>query len=418
MKIKYLLNIIVPMLLCMALLSGCGNSASIYSEDLSHVQFDINTISFPDNVKVVGLGEASHGVKEYHQMKAGVFKALVENNGCRTFIIEGDFGGALKVDEYIQGGAGTAEDIVGEIGFAVYRTQEMVDFIDWMRSYNARAPVEGKLHFYGMDMQRYDNNKEYLFSILDETDSILSEKYKDVFSQLTDENRTSLDESILNKGKENALRLQKDMEAIQTNIVKKSGQYAFDFAKECLNTIYECCDVQLADNKSYNATRDKYMSEKIKWYLQHGDGSILFVNGHNGHIGKTSVADYTCLGELLNENMGEYYYSIGTDAEKTKFNSQNNDGEFDVVEVRNTNGLNKQFNHIEERFYLIDFSKISTNNKWKQIVNSKQKITTLNVGLSDFQKMIKSFYTTTIIPNETFDGMIVFQQVSPTTIIE
>ena len=75
-------------------------------------------------------------------------------------------GGALKVDEYIQGSSGKAEDVVGEIGFAIYRTQEMADLIDWMRSYNETASADKKLHFYGMDAQRYDNNKEYLFSLL------------------------------------------------------------------------------------------------------------------------------------------------------------------------------------------------------------------------------------------------------------
>ncbi|MDD2958512.1 MAG: erythromycin esterase family protein [Lachnospiraceae bacterium] len=59
------------------------------------------------------------------------FKALAENNGCRTFIIEGDFGGALKVDQYINGGNGTAEEVVAEIGFAIYRTHEMADLTNW-----------------------------------------------------------------------------------------------------------------------------------------------------------------------------------------------------------------------------------------------------------------------------------------------
>ena len=63
-------------------------------------------------------------------MKSDIFKALVQSNGCQTFIIEGDFGGALKVDTYINGGSGSAEEVVKEIGFSIYHTQEMVDLIE------------------------------------------------------------------------------------------------------------------------------------------------------------------------------------------------------------------------------------------------------------------------------------------------
>ena len=72
----------------------------------------------------------------------------------------------------------------------------------------------------------------------------------------------------------------------------------------------------MSDN--YNATRDQYMYEKAEWFLQHGDNAVLFINGHNGHIGKTSVAGYICLGKLLSENLGNGYYSIGTDAAAQK----------------------------------------------------------------------------------------------------
>lgn len=45
-------------------------------------------------------------------------------------IIEGDFGGALKVDQYINGGDGIGKEVVAEIGFSIYHTQEMADMVD------------------------------------------------------------------------------------------------------------------------------------------------------------------------------------------------------------------------------------------------------------------------------------------------
>lgn len=191
---------------------------------------------------------------------------------------------------------------------------------------------------------------------------------------------------------------------------------AFNFARECTNTIYAYCDVQLSNN--YNATRDQYMYEKVEWFLQHGDGSILFINGHNGHIVKTSVAGYTCLGELLSKNLENGYYAIGTDAQKTQFNSQKGNGGFEIVKVSNSNELNSQLVDADNNYYFIDFTSAQSDETWKQIMNSEQTVTTLNVSLSGILKMVKAAYTTTIIPQSTFDGMIVFRAVTPTTIIK
>lgn len=233
---------------------------------------------------------------------------------------------------------------------------------------------------------------------------------------MTDANRTSLETDMLNKGKEAAMELLKELDTVEADIVDISGQPAFDYARECLYTIYACCDIQSCDD--YNTTRDQYMFEKVEWFLKHGDGSVLFINGHNGHIGKTSVAGYTCLGELLTENLGNGYYSIGTDAQKTQFNSQKENGEFKVVEVSNVNDLNGQFEHSDNNQYFIDFASAAADETWGQILNSEQTITTLNVTLSGMQKRMRSAYTTTIIPEKTFDGMIIFSRVSPTSIIE
>ena len=241
MKLKRIFNLCLSTAICFTLFTGCGNTKSSISADLSYTQSDIGTISVSSDVQIVGLGEASHGVAQYHQMKLDVFKALVENNGCHTFIIEGDFGGALKVDQYINGGNGTAEEVVAEIGFAIYRTQEMADLVDWMRSYNETVSEKEALHFYGMDVQRFDNNKEYLFSVIDQTHPELSAEYSEVFAQLTDENRNSLDEAALNSAKESVSEFIEKLDTVETDIVDSLGQPAFDFAKECAKTIYACC---------------------------------------------------------------------------------------------------------------------------------------------------------------------------------
>lgn len=397
------------------LLARCGASGSAPKADRSYTQTDITKISVPSDTKVVGLGEAGHGVKEYHEMKAEVFKALVKNKGCRTFIIEGDFGGSLKVDQYINGGTGTAKEALSEVGYGIYRSEELAALVDWMRTYNDGVPKEKALHFYGFDVQRFDNNKEILFSVIDQSHPELREEFSGILDQLTDDKYFSYKPGDFKTFKEGLAPLVEKMDALEADIVDASGREAFDFARECAKTLYACCHVNSEINS--NPIRDQYMFEKVQWFMDRGDGSLLFINGHNGHMGQQAVAGYKCMGELLDENLGPAYYAIGTDAQVTEFNSASDDG-FDVVTVQNTNGLNTQFSGSEDQMYWIDFKTASADEAWNQIISSTQRVSTLNSTVGGFMTYFKFFYTTKFVPDQMFDAMIIFQKVSPTTIFE
>ena len=461
MIVKKISCLLITAVLCGLLLAGC-REAEVKSvkkvsqetsaggterpeADLSAVRTDISRLSVSEDVQVVGLGEASHGVGEYHLMKGEVFKALVEHNGCRSFVIEGDFGGALKVEEYIHGGPGTAKEAVKEIGFAIYDTQELVDLVEWMRAYNDKISVESNsgqdtksdedlisaskgqnsqaaedetLHFYGMDMQRVDNNKEYLFDQLEQSAPAIYETYRAALQGLTDEARMEPepDREMLQKAQADIEGLLKDMDAAEQEIVSAIGQTAFDRARECANTLREFTELSLCADSDYNTMRDQYMFEKVRWFMEHESG-LLLINGHNGHIGRTPVSGYTCLGQLLADSLGEKYFAVGTDAEQTVFNSQNTEGNFTVREVSNRNLLNGQLDGMDSDYYYVDFAAVLEDEGWQKIAGEKQKLVTLNVGISEGQLKSPMYYTASVVPKETFDGMIVFRKVSPTTLL-
>lgn len=391
-----------------AMLTGCAKNTT---PDMEPVQTNLDTIAIPEQVQVVGLGEASHGVKEYQELKAEVFRTLVENNGCRTFIIEGDFGNALKVDAYIHGGEGTAKEAAATIGFRIYRTKEMADLLEWMRTYNETAPEGEDLHFYGMDMQQADNSKDYLFRIMEQIDPELTAKYQEALAFLNDDAIYDLSTDAFAEGMPKAEELLQAVDQAEEQIVETCGSEAFAFARECAVSIYNCCDIRKS-NSEYNDVRDHHMAEKVRWFLEHSDGSLLFLNGHNGHVARTNTTFYDCLGKRLAEDLGDGYFAIGTDARVTSFNSQTADG-FQAVTVKNKNDLNTIAGSVEGARYYIDLQNASAFDSWQKLLSGNQRITSLNVGSI---LLLKLFYTSKIVPNETFDGMIIFDQVGPTTL--
>jgi erythromycin esterase len=398
-------------------LSGCiqtqGQKAAAL--DKTALVMDVTELSVPDSVRIVGLGEASHGTSEFQQLKGDIFKALVANNGARAFAIEGDFGGSAKVNEYIHGGNGTAEEAVSQIGFNIYKTQEIADIAEWMRAYNETAPDGGDLRFYGYDAQRYDNNKALLLYYLSQNMPVLSDSYAPKLAPLTDTDMYSLEKSVLAKAKEDITELIAEMEAQKPSGNEGSLPSSYEKALEYAQSLLDNTTLQLAASSDYNKVRDEIMTRKVQWIEQH-EKQIIFINGHNGHIGRQSVSGYTCMGDLLNQKYGKSYFPIGTEALHTVLNARTGDA-YKEFSVDSDNVFTAQLEGLTGNLYFLPFEEVAENPEWQKALSSEQTMTALNVEFSDIQKMLGQ-YTLKVLPTEAYSGIIVLKDTNPTHFFE
>ncbi|MFF8659162.1 erythromycin esterase family protein [Streptomyces huasconensis] len=104
------------------------------------------------DAEVTGLGEATHGSHEFFAMKERVFRHLVEEKGFTTFALEMSWTAGLRIDEYLQGGEGTARQVAEEtLAGSPWERAEFVSLIAWMREHNRRHPRRG-VRFMGDDI--------------------------------------------------------------------------------------------------------------------------------------------------------------------------------------------------------------------------------------------------------------------------
>lgn len=88
---------------------------------------------------VVALGASTRQAHELSAVADRVVRFLVEQLGFRSLALEGDDAARLGLDEYIRGGTGDpAALLAGARSF--WQTEELLDVIRWMRSYNHRHP--------------------------------------------------------------------------------------------------------------------------------------------------------------------------------------------------------------------------------------------------------------------------------------
>ncbi len=401
--------------------TGCGKTVS--SDSFKSYLEDVSDISIPEGVSIVGLGEATHGNHEFVQLKKEVFSTLVEKYGYKIFALEGDFGGCQIVNNYILNGSGTAEEAVNAIGFAIYKTQEMVDLVEWMHDYNISVSDNEKLRFYGFDMQRYDCNKTGLLSFVKKVDGNKSTNYETSLVDLNDETVFDQEENKIKKGLIAIENIMNEMEENRETYITKSSKAEFDIAFQYALCIKENATLR-GTNVNYSETRDQYMAQKVQWILSYEEmraSNKLFLAGHNGHIEKSSASlvGYTSMGQRLSEIYGERYFAIGTEFYQNTFLCRDSSsGERKEFSIKNDkNDLIKIYEQTEKESSLLDIKTAMENTELNQLLSAKQSMGNIGDEFSKTLKLIKTGYTISMVPKDAYDAIIFVKNATPTTML-
>ncbi|HKE29047.1 MAG TPA: erythromycin esterase family protein [Bryobacteraceae bacterium] len=103
------------------------------------------------DARIVELGEATHGTREFFQLKHRMLEFLATQMGFSIFSIEANMPEAYKLNDYVLRGEGDPAKLLKGMYFWTWDTEEVLDMIKWMRAFNESG--KGKVEFTGFDMQ-------------------------------------------------------------------------------------------------------------------------------------------------------------------------------------------------------------------------------------------------------------------------
>ena len=66
---------------------GFGTGDCADTEEFSKYAAAVSELTVPDTAQIVALGEATHGNREFQQLRLDVFEVLVEKYGVRAFAL-------------------------------------------------------------------------------------------------------------------------------------------------------------------------------------------------------------------------------------------------------------------------------------------------------------------------------------------
>src|SRR5215467_12269075 len=105
------------------------------------------------SARIVALGEATHGTREFFQLKHRLLEFLVTEMGFTTFAMEANWPESLAVNDYVLHGRGDPAKILGGLHYWTWDTEEVLELILWMRQYNMPSTHKTKVTFVGFDAQ-------------------------------------------------------------------------------------------------------------------------------------------------------------------------------------------------------------------------------------------------------------------------
>lgn len=103
------------------------------------------------DARIVELGEATHGTREFFQLKHRMIEFLASQKGFTIFSIEANMPEAYRLNDFVLNGTGDPKQLLKGMYFWTWNTEEVLDMILWMREYNKSG--KGRIEFTGFDMQ-------------------------------------------------------------------------------------------------------------------------------------------------------------------------------------------------------------------------------------------------------------------------
>ncbi|MEJ2627603.1 MAG: erythromycin esterase family protein, partial [bacterium] len=289
---------------------------------------DLAPLSYLGNSKIVGLGEATHGSREFFQLKHRIFKYLVVKHGFKIFGFECDMGESYYFDRYITEGKGNIDKLMrNKMHFWTWKTEEVKALLEWMKLYNEDKSQEEKIHYIGVDCQFFTFQPNLLLEYFTRVKPDFVEEITPTLNMIEKMGYTSSSVNAYYSNMEEeetfAISDSLDMilsqiEAIEDELITHSSDFEYQFMKQLVRNIQQVNDEKyMYYHESDYSIRDEYMAENVLWLsslANENDGIAVWA--HNGHIQNASILDgnvgyLKSLGYYIKSHIGAQYQIVG-----------------------------------------------------------------------------------------------------------
>jgi erythromycin esterase len=269
------------------------------------------------NSSIIALGENSHGSSSIYKLKLRMVKYLVETEGFSIFALESPAVEADRINDYVSFGKGTIEEVIKDLVYPSWQTKEMIDIIQWMKSYNQSA--KRRIEFRGFDMQNGLSALKAVGDFAKMNDSILTTKLLELdklYSQ-PEKDDQQWKWMVLKSDEINLYLTSKKYSGVDPKYLEKIKHYMNIFSQS-LTSNYK---------SERTKTRDEYMAQNVDWLIKNSGNDIkIILSADNTHITKASGK----MGHFLKDWYGDKYLTFGFTYNKGSYSAYGPEKHYEV----------------------------------------------------------------------------------------
>jgi protein-L-isoaspartate(D-aspartate) O-methyltransferase len=303
------------------------------------------------DARLVLIGEASHGTSEFYKMRSRITSELISKKEFGLVAIEGDWPDAARMDHYVRHFDYPPSEWTAFARFPtwMWRNNEVREFIDWLRIYNAGIAHDARVAFHGLDLYSLYSSIRSILKYLDEVDPEAAALARKRYGCLTPwqadpatYGRAALTGSYRSCENE-VVHMLVELSGKHRDYAKHDGERFLDAvqnARLVANAERYYRVMYYGSRESWNL-RDTYMFETLKLLQSfHQPNNKAIVWAHNSHIGNAAATEMSMrgeinIGQLCREEFGDSVYSIGFGTDSgTVAAASDWDGPMEIKEVQ------------------------------------------------------------------------------------
>ncbi|WP_247728556.1 erythromycin esterase family protein [Halovivax limisalsi] len=284
--------------------------------------------------RVVGLGESTHGTREFFQLKHRLVRHLVTEHDVRAIALESNFAETLAIDEYVVHGTGSLDLALDGIYFWTWTVESVRDLFEWLRSFNRCRPIDDRVRVYGLDIQYTQGAVDWLVSFFEAADPGLDGPVLGALDAVGDGGiapaQSERSDAGFDRAIETVRRVTAHVERHRETYRKRRGRRRVVRLAKQLSVLERTLRYRRAVRAWDRATaprsatvarllqyRDREMADTAAWVLEATDADQLAIWAHDDHVNRVLTRDRNSdisapsMGRYLADRYGPAYVAVG-----------------------------------------------------------------------------------------------------------
>ncbi|HTP69213.1 MAG TPA: erythromycin esterase family protein [Dongiaceae bacterium] len=262
------------------------------------------------DARIVAMGEATHGTREFFQLKHRMLEYLVEKKGFTILGIEANWPESLAINDYVVNEVGDAQSALDGLYFWTWNTEEVLDLLHWMRKYNEDPAHTKKVKFFGFDGQiarlAATNVMNYLAKVDPEEAKNAAKIFEPVSDLKKEKEAAKKSEVFWERQEDKLLAIENKFVSHKAAYVKASSEKEWTMAQHNLEITRQAAEIYSFKQKGNVSTRDRAMAKNVRWILeQEGPEAKIMLWAHNGHVSAGQLGGGASMGNQLRQMYGK-----------------------------------------------------------------------------------------------------------------